>query len=102
MADHDRGELLVVVGVLGVAALAGFLVLRRSSSCPSSSVPIQLQAQGPGTICGGGGCTHDPATTSPAPGHQFVRFQGPGGVSTSQNPFTQPSWVAGFVQAVFQ
>jgi hypothetical protein len=104
-----------LVAVVGVGALGAVVLSTRSPGCPAGQLAIQLQVQGPGTISAGGGAvTRSQLTICPRSGdlvqyqaipdagHAFLRFEGPGGVTTSQNPFSAPSGVAGFVRAVFQ
>lgn len=116
----DRTTGLLVVG--GSALAVGGLILwatrggsgAGSGSCPAGQIPIQLMAQGPGSITAGGiDSTRTAITICPHlgdavqytaladPGHSFLRFEGPGGITTSQNPFAVPAQVAGFVRAVF-
>jgi hypothetical protein len=76
-------------------------------------VPLTLQAQGPGSVSGCGGSTRDSTALCVAPGQRcdysawpdpgafFTGWQGPGGVSSTQNPITLAPTTAGFLTGVF-
>jgi len=108
-----QGEAWLFAGAAALA-LGVVAVVTRTPSCPPGQLAIELSAQGPGWIgAGGTDSTRSRLTICPRPGdqvayqawpdpgHTFVRFEGPGGVTTTSNPFTAPSQVAGFVRAVF-
>jgi hypothetical protein len=117
--DRTQALLILAVGAVGLSGAAWFVTRGGGApgspgSCPAGQLAIQLIAQGPGTISAGmGDDTRGTITICPAvgdtvqysalpdPGHAFLRFEGPGGVTTSDNPFTAPSEAAGFVRAVF-
>lgn len=109
---------LALIG-LGAVGLAAFAIASRASGSPSgpppgpACVPLQLEAQGPGTVSGCGASTRSSTQVCPQPGEScvytawpdggagFSQWEGPDGMVSTDNPVTIPAWGAGFVRGVF-
>lgn len=87
----------------------------QPSPSPSPGcIPLQLNAVGPGQVCGCGACTHGATEVCPAYGEtcvftaypdggaNFSQWQGPNGVASTDNPVSLPVYAPGFVSGVFQ
>lgn len=112
---------LLLAGGVAAAVLPALLKGGGLSGCPAGTVDVQLLvAGGPGQCCATNGACTDSATTlcyatgataefSAVPyragpqSSSFLRFEGPGGVTSTQNPFRVKigDTPGGFVRAVF-
>lgn len=122
----SRDWLLIAGGLSVIGVGAAVLALQQGSSstaspsgppqpasCPPGKVSIALVAQGPGMVSGCGGSTRGQTvvcpdlgeactyTAWPDSGASFRGWQGPDGISSTQNPIAPAAWGPGFIRAVF-
>ncbi len=124
---HGPSATSVAVALAGLATLGAALVLTRhgagpsppsptptpGASCAAGQVGIVLSAEGPGSASGCGVSARDQAlacpwvgetcvyTAWPDGGGVFDHWEGPDGITATQNPITLSAFTPGFVRARF-